>query len=152
MILLFCGPVGSGKTTISDLLAEELKKVGKVHLIRSDEIKRDVYKRIFRRVKEYSDKVDYLILDATFYKRKWREKVKEIAGKKNVVTIFLDCSLEACLKRNEEREPFVEEKVVHIIHHEFERPEDVDVYIDTEELNPDEAVKRVLSRLKLFKQ
>jgi len=100
MVIIFCGVPGTGKSTIARMLAE---KLGEVKLLVSDEIRGKSYPRIYEFVKENLDRVDYLTIDATFYKKEWREKVKEIANGQNVFTIYLHCSLKTCLERNKEK-------------------------------------------------
>jgi len=75
MIVLFCGVPGSGKTAVAEILSETLAGFGRGKLIVSDEISGKVYKRIFRLLKEGLNEMDYILVDATFYKKRWREMV-----------------------------------------------------------------------------
>lgn len=148
MVIIFCGVPGSGKSTIAKILAERLKAEGKIKLLISDEIRGRRYERIYGWLRENFDKADYLLIDATFYKKEWREKVKEIANGKNVFTIFLDCSLKTCLERNRQRKPSFPEKVIHIINAEMEKPEKPDISIDTDKIEPKEALAQILNKIK----
>ena len=69
MIILFCGIPGVGKSTIANNLEEKLKEIGSTRLIVSDDISTNRYQKIFKRIEELKDEVDYLILDATFFKK-----------------------------------------------------------------------------------
>lgn len=147
MVIIFCGVPGSGKSTIAKMLAEKLKERGAVKLLVSDEIREKRYERIYNWIRENLGKADYLIVDATFYKKEWREKVKKIANRKNVFTIFLYCPLKTCLKRNQQRRPSFPEKVIHIINAEMEKPKKPDILIDTDKVKPEKAVNQILTLL-----
>jgi len=146
MVIIFCGVPGSGKSTIARRLIQELKKLGKVKFLISDEIRRRRYEQIYQWLQKNLNTTDYLIVDATFYKKEWREKVKEIANSQNVFTIFLYCSLKTCLERNQKRKPSFPERVIHIIDAEIEKPEKPDISIDTDKIKPEEAVSQILKK------
>lgn len=147
MIIIFCGVPGSGKSTIAKILSKKLGELGSAKLFISDKISSRVYKRIFELVKQYKNKVDYLIFDATFYQKKWREAVYQLAAKTKTITIYTRASLETCLKRNRKRKPSLPEKVVHIIYHSFEKPRGPEISIDTEKVKPNQAVKLILKKV-----
>lgn len=148
MILVLCGPAGAGKSSIALRLMEELDDA---HLIFSDSFKRRAYDRIMKEVGERLGKQEYLVIDATFYKKRWRDRLREIAGdKERVVTVFVECSLEACLRRNQEREKPIPEAAIHIIWKGFEKPEDPDIHINTEEVGVEQAVDKILKELRAF--
>ncbi len=69
MVIIFCGVPGSGKSTIAKLLKEKLEKSGKTRIFVSDKVSGKVYKRIFKWLKENIGKADYILIDATFYKK-----------------------------------------------------------------------------------
>lgn len=56
--------------------------------------------------------------------------------------VYVRASLEACLRRNGEREEPIDERGVYVIYHEFDEP-DADVTIDTDALDVAEATERV---------
>ena len=146
MIVILCGPPASGKSTIAMRLAERLKDF---KLISSDEFKRKTYKHMFVETERWAGRVKYLILNGTFYKKEWRDKIKEISEMKGekVLTAYITCSLRTCLKRNKLREDQIEEKAVRIIYNQIEKPETPDILIDTDVSSVDEAVETILKSL-----
>jgi tRNA uridine 5-carbamoylmethylation protein Kti12 len=143
MIILFCGVPGSGKTTTAKCLAEILTEFGHVKLIVSDEIGSKVYNRIFKLVEKGSNGADYILVDATFYKKYWREVIETVGGRDHVLTCYLSCSLNTCLERNRARSPSLPERVIHIIHKEMERPLHPELSIDTEKTAPHESASKI---------
>ncbi len=146
-VIVFCGIPGSGKSTIARKLAAELEKSGRVKLVISDHISDKIYERIFKLLREDLGTVDYFLIDATFYKKQWREKVRTIAGEGNVLLCYLQCPLRTCIERNKSREPSLPERVIHIINKEMEIPENPDVLIDTGKVEAERAVAQILERL-----
>ena len=146
MIIMFCGIPGSGKTVTAKILSETLAKFGRVKLIVSNEISGKVYERIFRLLREGLNEMDYILVDATFYKKRWRETLEAIAGKDNPLTCYLHCPLETCLARNKERNPPHPERAIHIINKEMERPPHPDISIDTERIRPEQAAREIALR------
>lgn len=147
MVIIFCGVPGSGKTTISEILARGLEDFGTVKFIVSDEVSRKVYTRIFKLLKDNLEGVDYILVDATFFKKSWRQIVNSLAGKEHVFTCYLHCPLEICLKRNRARDPSLPEKVIHIISKEMEPPSHPDISVDTETVKPKEAACEILRKI-----
>ena len=146
-VIVFCGIPGSGKSTIARKLATELEKSGRVRLVISDRISDKIYERIFKLLRENLGTVDYFLIDATFYKKEWREKVKTIAGEGNVLLCYLRCPLRTCIERNKRREPSLPERAIHIISKEMEVPENPDVLIDTGKVGSERAVAQILEKL-----
>jgi adenylylsulfate kinase-like enzyme len=146
-VIVFCGIPGSGKSTIARKLATELEKSGRVRLVISDRISDKIYERIFKLLSENLGTVDYFLVDATFYRKEWREKVKTIAGEGNVLLCYLRCPLRTCIERNKSREPSLPERAIHIISKEMEGPENPDVLIDTGKVGSERAVAQILEKL-----
>ena len=141
MIVILCGPVGVGKTTVSEKLMTRLDEEGlDFKMIHSDDFSTHTYDQMFDEVKE-SDK--NWILDGTFYRKDIRDKFRQLD---DVQIIWLKADLETCIKRNEQREEPLEEKVVHIMYHKFEEP-DADIEIDTDDLSSDEVVDIILKEI-----
>lgn len=149
MTIIFCGIPGSGKSTIVKRLVKKLKKLDSYKLFISDKVTKSVYKKISQFLKENLGKVDFIIIDATFYKKKWRDMVYKITKerKEKVLTIYLHCSLKTSLLRNKKRKPKIPEKVVHILYHQMEKPKKPDISIDTDKIKLKEAVFRILRKI-----
>jgi len=147
MVIIFCGVPGSGKTTIARKLAAHLEQLGRVKVFVSDEVSGRVYQRMAGFVRDNLHKADYIVLDATFYKRRWRKMVKTIGGENNTITCYLHCSLGTCLERNRERKPSLPERVIHIISKEIECPQNAEISINTEEMRPQEAVSNIAEQV-----
>ncbi|MBI4526813.1 MAG: ATP-binding protein [Deltaproteobacteria bacterium] len=131
MIIIFCGIPGSGKTTIAEILARRLGALGEVEMFCSDKMKGPVYSKLFNALAPDRKKEDFLIFDATFYKREWRQRIRALAQGEKVITVYLHCPLEIALKRNRERQANISERAVHIIFHQMEPPNNPGVTIDT---------------------
>lgn len=145
MIVLLFGPPASGKTTIAKKLAE---KLGGAYLLSSDRFRRRVYSRLMEEVKKRKSKQRYLIVDGTFYKKRWREELRAAAGGEDVLEVFINCPLETCLKRNKERSNPIPQEAVHILWRTFELPENPDLEINTDGIAPEEAAQRILDIIK----
>jgi adenylylsulfate kinase-like enzyme len=131
VIILFCGIPGSGKSTIAEMLANRLAALGQVRILSSDKLRPPVYQKFFRALAPDQTRPDFLILDATFYKEKWREQVRSLAQGEELITVYLDCPLEVTLQRNRTRQPNISEKAMHIIFHQMRPPENPNLRIDT---------------------
>lgn len=143
-IILLCGRVGVGKSTLAQRLGERLK----AQVISSDSFKRRIYERLLLEVERNVDRREYLILDATFYKKIYRDRVREIVGGgERIITVHLKCPLEVSLERNRRRKDPVPERGIRIISSLFEEPENPDIVINTAEVGVDEAVERVLKTM-----
>jgi tRNA uridine 5-carbamoylmethylation protein Kti12 len=150
MIVVLCGPPGAGKTSIARRLMDVM---GDAHLVSSDRFRRRAYDRVMREVDERLGGHEHLLIDATFYRRAWRDRLRDVVGSADrVVTVFIDCSLETCLRRNREREAPIPEAVVRMIWREFERPADPDVYVLTDETSVEGAVEKIMAELERLKK
>ena len=147
MIILFFGPVASGKSTIARMVAERLPGS---YVLTSDMFRRRTYSRLIREVARLKDTYRYLIVDGTFYKRRWREELRKAVRGTPMLEAYVHCSLETCLRRNRERGSPVPERAVRIVWSEFEPPEMPDVEVDTDRLNAEQAALVVLSLVRAF--
>ena len=159
MVIIFSGVPRTGKSTTARGLADQLKKLGKVIILIKEEPSqvyegfREIYRThnyqgLLRLLRENLNKADYIIMDATFYNREWREIAKEITGKNNVFTIYLHCSLKTSLERDKQTELPVGAGGICKINKEMEKPEKPDISIDTDKVKPEEAVSQILEKIK----
>lgn len=137
MILVVCGPPGSGKTTLANRLHGRLTARGyDVDVLHSDDFSSRTYEQLYERVE---GSAEHWIVDGTFYKREWQERFRRLP---NVEFVHVTADLDTCLERNRGRDG-IEEKAVHIIYKEFDDP-DADLVVDTDERTPEAAVDLVL--------
>lgn len=152
MIVIFCGVPGCGKSTVAKQLARRLEDMDlDYEILVSDDISERVYDRVFRFIEANVEETEHLIVDATFYRKKWRDGVRRIAENsgEELITVHLHCSLESSLRRNEmrEEEDQVSEKAIHIIYKELEKPDNPNLEFDTDETEPEKVTERVLERI-----
>jgi adenylylsulfate kinase-like enzyme len=148
MIIVFCGIPGSGKSTIAEILQRQLSDLGSVQLWSSDQLRGPVYRKFLEILAPDRQRADFVILDATFYKKEWRQQVKAMTGGEQVITVYLDCSLNLALERNRQRRPNVSEKALHIIFHKMERPQNPTISIDTAAITAADAAAKILDVIK----
>jgi len=148
MIVLFCGIPGCGKTTIAELLANRLRELGEVQVLSSDKLRQPVYRKILRALAPDQKRAPFLILDATFYKKKWRDEVAQLAQDEKLMTVYLDCPLQTALERNKNRQPNISARAVHIVYHQMEPPESPSIRIDTSIVSADDAAAKIFEYLK----
>src|SRR5262249_43184902 len=148
MIILFCGIPGSGKTTIAEILATRLSATGRVKVLTSDRMRPPVYRRMLQALEAGRGEEDFFILDATFYKKEWRDRVAELAKGETVVIVYLNCARETALQRNRERRPNISERALHIVYHRMEPPDRPDLAIDTSKTMPEEAAELICRRVR----
>jgi adenylylsulfate kinase-like enzyme len=148
MIILFCGIPGSGKTTIAEILRQHLTGLGQVRMLSSDRLRGPVYRKLLKAIAPDRERSDFLILDATFYKKEWREQVSALSQGENVLTVYLHCPLNVARERNRERRPNISEKALHIVFHKMEPPENPTLSIDTAKTPAQDAAAKVLKLIK----
>ena len=148
VIILFCGIPGCGKTTVAELLAGRLPVLGPIQLLTSDKLRPPVYKKLFRALATNEKRADFVILDATFYKREWRQQVKALAVSEKVITVYLECPLSTALERNRTRRANISEKAIRIIFHKFEPPMNPTIKIDTTVTTAVQAADQIFEFIK----
>lgn len=127
MLVITCGLIGTGKSTLAAVLAE---KTG-FHILRSDEIRKEIagvareehryeafgggiyskvyfertYEALFKRGKALLEKGEGVILDASFTESKYRAQAFELAKELDVPFLVIECicSDEEIRKRLEKR-------------------------------------------------
>jgi tRNA uridine 5-carbamoylmethylation protein Kti12 len=145
MIILFCGIPGCGKTTIAKLLAERLTGLGSVQLLSSDDLKSPVYRKLFSALAPERRRANFVILDATFYKKEWRGQVSALANGEELITVYITCPVEIAIQRNRERQPTLAERVVHIMSHRMEPPDNPNLTIDTSSVAAAQAAESIFN-------
>ncbi len=143
MVIIFCGIPGAGKTATAKKLSGRLKRFGRTKVFISDELKPPVYEKFFGLIKENAGKYDFLVFDATFYKSKWRQKIKSLAKGDRFLVIYLFCSLKTAIERNKKRRTEIAEKAIHIIFNRMEKPRNPDIAINTEKTSVADSVKKI---------
>lgn len=113
-ILWFTGLSGSGKTTVSDLIVEHLKFVGKsFEVFDGDEVRKrfnthlgftpeDIKENnriILELCKQSFGKVDYILVPIISPFKESRQKARD-EFRENFVEVYFDCSYEDCKKRD----------------------------------------------------
>ena len=115
MLIAVTGLPGVGKTTVSEELARELKS----EVLSTDKIrkgvlekpgyttkkKKRVYEEMFRMAKDYLKKEKNVILDATFFKKEWRDKASHLGKEldERVFFVRVNCPEKVVQKRIEKR-------------------------------------------------
>lgn len=163
-ILWFTGLSGSGKSTIANVVEQELFKKGlKTYTLDGDNIRSGINKGLgfseedrhenLRRIAE----VGKLFVDAGIITigafvsplEKDRKLVKDIIGKQDFVEIFVNTSLAECERRDVKglykKARAGEIKNFTGINAPYESPQNPDILIETEKESIEEAVKKVIT-------
>lgn len=144
MLVVICGPPGSGKPTVATRVHERLTSAGcDVALLHSDDFSRRTYERMYEQVADSSD--DWL-LDDTFYRAEWQERFRALGARFVLVT----ASLETCLERNRARAEPIDERGVRVVHRKFVDPWP-DLRLDTDGLSVEEAVERTVAAVESWR-
>ena len=114
-VIWFFGLSGSGKTTLADTLNEQLLKKGfqtrrldgdvlrkglNVDLGFEEEDRKENIRRAAEVAKLFSETGIVTIASFITPKEELRTLVKSVIGKENVIDIYVDCSIETCIKRD----------------------------------------------------
>ena len=160
------GPSAAGKTTVSRLLYENIKKINNLVLIDGDKV-RNLYENNLGYDKESRSKnthryinlvkwlMDYNISSIVAVISPFQNDRlicrKEI---KNYSEVYLKSSKEVRIKRDKKKLylPAIkgEKKNVVDVDIPFEHPENCDLEVDTENKNPEAAVKEILEKIKIL--
>ncbi|EMQ95962.1 MAG: adenylyl-sulfate kinase [Xanthomarina sp.] len=162
-LMWFTGLSGSGKSTIANVVEQELHKKGiKTYILDGDNIRKGINNDLsfspedrtenIRRIAETANlMVDAgLVVLAAFVSpyKKDRENIKSIVKDVNFVEIYVNTSLEECEKRDVKglykKARAGEIKNMTGISAPYEAPEDPDVEINTEQVSVEQAVKQII--------
>lgn len=165
-LLWFTGLSGSGKSTIANVVEQELYKLGiKTYTLDGDNIRNGINKDLsfapedrtenIRRIAE----IAHLMVDAGVvvlaafvspYKKD-RENIKKIVQEENFVEVFVNTSLAECERRDVkglyQKARAGEIKNMTGISAPYEAPENPDIEIKTEENTVEEAVSKILKHI-----
>src|SRR5204862_6159500 len=139
---------GAGKTTIADILTARLATLGRVRVLSSDRLRPPVYRRIFKTLESGRGDEEFLVLDATFFKKEWRERIEALARGEKVLTVYLDCPRDVALGRNRERRVKIAERALHVVYHRMEPPDHADIAIDTAATSAEAAAEKIFAAVK----
>jgi adenylylsulfate kinase len=151
----------SGKTTIAKRLEGELLNRGYrvAHLdgddvrqkLNSDlgfspEDRRENLRRIAHVAQLFNEKGNFVIASFVSPTNEYRRMIRSII--ENMKLVYLKCSIEEC-ERRDTKEMYQKARTGEIkeftgISAPFEEPENPDLVLDTEKLDPEECVKRIL--------
>ena len=162
-LLWFTGLSGSGKSTIANLIEQELHKKGiKTYTLDGDNIRKGINSDLtfspgdrtenIRRIAEVANlMVDAgLVVLAAFVSpyKKDRENIKNIVKDVNFVEVFVETSVEECERRDVKglykKARAGEIKNMTGVTAPYEAPERPDVHIKTENETIEQSVKKVL--------
>ncbi|WP_452227218.1 adenylyl-sulfate kinase [Lacinutrix cladophorae] len=166
-LIWFTGLSGSGKSTIANVVEQELYKLGvKTYSLDGDNIRKGINKDLsfapedrtenIRRIAEIANlMVDAgLVVLAAFVSpyRKDRENIKTIVKDVNFLEVFINTSLEECERRDVKglykKSRAGEIKNMTGISSPYEAPQNPDIEIKTEECTVEEAVNTILNYIK----
>ena len=164
-VLWFTGLSGSGKSTITNILIEELKKSGKtVSVFDGDDVRKSLHKHlgftsedikennrlIIELCKSELGKKDFILVPVISPFRISREKARQVFGK-DFIEIYLKCSYAECKKRDVkglyakaergEIENFIG------LHVPYEAPEKPEIVIDSVNEGLEVSTRKILNFL-----
>ena len=160
----FTGLSGSGKSTIAELLCQELERRGvRWELLDGDVVRTHLSKGLgfsredrdihILRVGWVAERLTYhgvaAVCSAISPYRAIRDEVRQHVGR--FVEVFVDCPLEECIRRD--RKGLYAKALAGEIPNftgvsdPYEPPESPEVAVETHRLSPEESVQRVVTRL-----
>lgn len=166
-VLWFTGLSGAGKSTIANILEQELYKIGiHTYCLDGDNVRRGINKDLTFKPKDRNENIrrvgeiakilvdSGIVVLATFispYKSN-RVAVKNIVGEENYVEIFVNTSLEEC-ERRDVKGLYKKARTGEImdmtgVTAPFEPPEKPNIEINTEGETVSESVKRILEYIR----
>jgi len=169
-VIWFTGLPCSGKTTVADLVAEELHRFN-VYPVRldGDVVRKGLCKELgFSKEdrRKNLERIGYVceILSnsnvltlATFVSpyRETRDWLREKVGEENFVEVYCKCSVEECIRRDVKgmyaKALKGEIKGFTGVDDPYEVPQEAEIVLDTEREEPNDSGRRVLERI-LFKR
>lgn len=165
-VLWFTGLSGSGKSTLSVALEDVLFQRGKlVYRLDGDNIRHGLNKNLgfspedrtenIRRIGEVSKLfVDAGVIAMTAFISPYkadRDLVRQLLGDKEFVEVYVECSVEACEKRDTKglyaKARRGEIKEFTGISAPYEAPDQAEIKVNTEQLSVEQAVQSIIEQL-----
>jgi predicted kinase len=158
-LILFCGPPGSGKTTVARLVARAIKRSFHVQtdevraMLSSPKFTGDESRMVYEAATVLAglalDNGYNAIIDATFPREEFRrEALTRLRGRSDAeLVVCLVCDLATARRRNASRRRKVPSWSFERLHASFETPEGA-LVIDTSKLSAREVASLVLARLR----
>lgn len=165
-LIWFTGLSGSGKSTLANALEVFLHNQGlNTYILDGDNVRSGLNSDLdfssesrvenIRRIAEVSKLfVDAGIIVLTAFISPFkadREKAKELVGEDNFIEVFVDCPLEVCEKRDVKglyaKARRGEIKNFTGIDSPFEKPENPDIYVNTDDFTLEESLKHIKDKV-----
>ncbi len=162
-VIWLTGLPGSGKTTIAQLLAEELRRFGcAVEILDSDEVRRKIYSDLGFSREDRGENLKRLTFIANLLIRNgvvvivaavspYRAERAEVRAElQPFVEVYLKCPLEVCIQRHAKL--YKEAQAGQILHmtgisDPYEEPENPEIVLETDQSTAEEAIQRILLTL-----